>query len=90
MTTQTYRVRMGVVALLATMGSTVALAQPPFMRNMYTGPVVLPQVDPRAPVEDTIGLDDDWQRDRIESQNLPNPVPNTPETRAQGEQMYDV
>ena len=48
--------RAGLLALMLTMGSTVALAQLPFMRNMYTGPVVLPQVDTRAPVENTIEL----------------------------------
>ena len=82
--------RAWLLALMLTMGSTVALAQLPFMRNMHTGPVVMPQVDTRAPVENTIAVDGDWLRDRIESQNIPNPVPNTPEARAEGAQMYDV
>jgi mono/diheme cytochrome c family protein len=80
MTRPTHRAA-GLLALMLTMGSTVAFAQLPFMRNMYTGPVVLPQVETRAPVEDTIAVDGDWLRD---------PVPNTPETRAEGAQMYDV
>ena len=60
------------------------------MRNMYTGPVVLPQVDPRAPVEDTIAVDGERQRDRLESRDLPNPVPDTPAVLAEGEWLYDV
>ena len=71
-------------------GSAVTLAQPPFMKNMHTGPVVLPQVETRAPAEDTIAVDGVQVRDRIESQHLPNPVPNTAKTRATGERMYDV
>ena len=38
-------------------GTAVTLAQPPFMRNMHSGPVVMPHVEPRIPVEDTIAID---------------------------------
>jgi len=76
-------------ALVAAAGA-VVLAQPAFMRNMYTGPVVLPQVDPRVPVEDTIAVDGERQRDRLESRDLPNPVPDTPAVLAEGEWLYDV
>ena len=85
----TSRVSMGLVVLL-TVSSTVALAQPPFMKNMYTGPVVLPQVETRAPADDTIAVDGVRLRDRIESRDLPNPVPNTSESLATGEQMYGI
>jgi mono/diheme cytochrome c family protein len=86
----TSRIGLSVLAAVLTMGSTVALAQLPFMRNMHTGPVVMPQVDTRAPVDDTIAVDGVRLRDRIESQHLPNPVPNTSESRATGAQMYNV
>jgi mono/diheme cytochrome c family protein len=85
----TSRVGMCVVVML-TVISTVALAQPPFMKNMYKGPVVLPQVDTRVPADDTIAVDGVRLRDRIESQGLPNPVPNTSASRATGEEMYRV
>jgi mono/diheme cytochrome c family protein len=74
--------------VLATGGATVA--QMLFMRNMYTGPVVLPQVETRAPVEDTIAVNGERLRDRIESMELPNPVMNTPDTLAEGEWLYGV
>ena len=77
-------------AVLVAAAGAVALAQPAFMRNMYTGPVVLPQVDPRVPVEDTIAVDGERQRDRLESRDLPNPVPDTPAVLAEGEWLYDV
>ncbi len=77
-------------AVLVAAAGAVALAQPAFMRNMYTGPVVLPQVDPRVPVEDTIAVDGERQRDRLESRDLPNPVPDTPAVLADGEWLYDV
>ena len=82
--------RGGLVAVLVAAGGAIALAQPAFMRNMYTGPVVLPQVEPRTPVEDTIAVDGERQRDRLESRDLPNPVPDTPAALAEGEWLYDV
>ena len=82
--------RGALAAVLVAAGGAIVLAQPAFMRNMYTGPVVLPQVDPRAPVEDTIAVDGQQPRDRIESRDLPNPVPDTPASRAEGEWLYDV
>ena len=62
----------------------------PWTRNMYTGPVVLPQVAPRVPVEDTIAVDGPQILDRLSSQGLPNPRPNTPEVRDEGAWLYDV
>jgi mono/diheme cytochrome c family protein len=85
----TSRVLATVVVLVA-LSSIAALAQPPFMKNMFTGPVVLPQVDTRAPADDTIAVDGVRLRDRIESRDLPNPVPNTSESLATGERMYGV
>ncbi len=78
------------VVAMAGMGGTVGQAQLPFMRNMHTGPVVLPQVESRIPVEDTIAIDGEQHRDRFELQNLPNPVPNTPAALAEGEWLYGV
>ena len=82
--------RVALVAVLVAAGGAIALAQPAFMRNMYTGPVVLPQVEPRVPVEDTIAVDGQRQRDRLESRDLPNPVPDTQAARAEGEWLYEV
>ena len=62
----------------------------PWTRNMYTGPVVLPQVAPRVPVEDAIAVDGPQILDRLSSQGLPNPRPNTPEVRDEGAWLYDV
>ena len=72
------------------MGGTVALAQLSFMRNMHTGPVVQPQVEPRVPVEDTIAIDGEQHRDRFELRDLPNPVPNGRAALAEGEWLYGV
>ena len=84
------RARGALAVVLVAAAGAVVLAQPAFMRNMYTGPVVLPQVDPRVPVEDTIAVDGERQRDRLESRDLPNPVPDTPAVLAEGEWLYDV
>ena len=77
-------------AVAAASADAVVLAQPAIMRNMHTGPVVLPQVDPRAPAEDTIAVDGERQRDRLESRDLPNPTPDTPAVRAEGAWLYGV
>jgi mono/diheme cytochrome c family protein len=82
--------RLAVTAAIVVMGSAVALAQLSFMRNMYTSSVVLPQVAPRVPVEDAIAVDGPQILDRLSSRELPNPVPNTPETLAEGEWLYGV
>ena len=84
------RARAALAAVLAAAGGAAVAAQPAFMRNMHVGPVVLPQVDPRPPVEDTIAVDGQRKRDRIESRDLPNPVPDTPAVRAEGEWLYEV
>ena len=77
-------------ALLLIVAGGAALAQFSFMRNMYEGPVVLPQVAPRVPVEDTIAVDGARIRDRLESMDLANPVPNTADARQQGAWLYEV
>lgn len=84
------RARAALAAIVAASAGAAVLAQPAFMRNMHVGPVVLPQVDPRPPVEDTIAVDGQRQRDRIESRDLPNPVPDTPAALAEGEWLYEV
>ena len=71
-------------------GSAVTLAQPPFMRNMHSGPVVMPHVEPRIPVENTIAIDGQRHRDRLESRDLANPIPNTPAALEQGAWLYSV
>ena len=82
--------RLILVGLVVAITGTVVLGQPPFMRNMHTGPVVLPQVETRVPVDGTIAIDGEQLRDRIESQDLPNPVTPTPAALAEGEWLYGV
>ena len=82
--------RLAATGAIVVMGGAVALAQLSFMRNMHTGPVVLPQVEPRVPVENTIAIDGEQRRDRLESRDLPNPVQSTPEALADGEWIYGV
>ena len=79
-----------VIACLLAIAATPGLAQPPIMRNMHTGPVVLPGTDPRVPAEDTIAVDGVRLRDRIESQDLPNPLTASPEVLAEGERLYGI
>ncbi len=76
--------------LVVAVTGSIVLGQPAFMRNMHTGPVVLPQVEPRVPVEGTIAINGEQLRDRLESQDLPNPVPPTPAAFAEGEWLYGV
>ncbi len=62
----------------------------PWTRNMFTSPVVQPQVAPRVPVEDTIAVDGIQILDKISSIDLPNPLPNTPEVLQEGAWLYGV
>jgi len=78
------------VWVLLAMGTTTAAAQPAFMLNMHKGPVVLPQVETWTPVEDTIAIDGDRLRNRIESRDLRNPIPHTRQALKQGEWLYEV
>ena len=80
----------GIGVVMMVMGGAVATVQLPFMRNMHTSPVVLPQVESRNLVEDTVAIDGEQHRDRFELQSLPNPVPDTPEALADGEWLYGV
>ena len=82
--------RLVLTGVIVMMAGAVTVAQLSFMRNMYTGPVVLPQVQSRVPVDDTIAVDGERLRDRIESRDLPNPLPNTPAALAEGEWLYGV
>ena len=82
--------RLAVTAVIVTLGGAVALAQLSFMRNMYTSPVVLPQVAPRVPVEETIAVDGPQILDRLSSRELPNPVPNTLTAVDEGAWLYGV
>ena len=80
----------GPTVLTLLLGGSVLLAQPTFMRNMHKGPVVMPHTQPRIPVEGTIAVNNQRLRDRLESRDLPNPVPNTAETLEEGAWLYDV
>ena len=75
------------IILVAAGAATLAF---PWTRNMYTSPVVLPQVAPRMPVDDTIAVDGPQILDRLSSQGLPNPRPDTPEVRDEGAWLYGV
>ncbi|MDP7338588.1 MAG: cytochrome c [Vicinamibacterales bacterium] len=82
--------RLFLIALLLAMTGAVTSAQLRFMRNMFTSPVVQPQVAPRVPVEDTIPVDGTQILDKISSIDLPNPRPNTPEVLQEGAWLYGV
>ena len=84
-----YLVRILATAVLLLTGTT-AWSQPTFMRNMFTGPVVMPHEDPRTPVEDTLAIDGPERRDRLGSRDIPNPVARTTDTLEQGAWLYDV
>ena len=83
----TNRVVVTAITVVAAAAATLAF---PWTRNMYTGPVVLPQVAPWVPVEDTIAVDGPQILDRLSAQGLPNPRPNTPEVLDEGAWLYDV
>ena len=84
----TERAVLAAIIILAAAGAaTLAF---PWTRDMHTGSVVLPQVAPRVPVEDTIAVDGPQILDRLSSQGLPNPRPNTPEVVAEGAWLYGV
>ena len=82
-----YRVGVAAIILVAAGAATLAF---PWTRNMYTGSVVLPQVAPRVPVEDTIAVDGPQILDRLSSQGLPNPRPRTPDVLDEGAWLYGV
>lgn len=83
-------VRLLAMSVLLVLSGTSAWAQPTFMRNMFTGPVVMPHEDPRAPVEDTLAIDDPERRDRLGSRDIPNPVAPTADALEEGEWLYNV
>ena len=86
--TSSSRVTVATVLILAA-AAAVTLAFP-WTRDMHTGPVVLPQVAPRMPVEDTISLDGPQILDRLSSRGLLNPRPDTPEVLEEGAWLYGV
>ena len=79
---------MATVLILAAAGAaTLAF---PWTRNMHTGPVVLPQVAPWVPVEDTIAVDGPQILDRLSARGVRNARPGTPEVLEEGAWLYGV
>ena len=74
--------------LVCVVGSSVLALS--WFRNMWTGPVVLPQTELRMPPERSMPTDGLRQLNRRQARDLPNPVPNTPTTVAQGENLYNT
>ena len=65
--------------------SVLALSQ---IRDMWTGPVVLPQSEHRPPPERSMATDQARQLNRRQARDLPNPLANNPATIAQGAKLY--
>ena len=60
------------------------------MRNMYTGPACCPRSSPGRRSRIRLPWTASSGANRIESRDLPNPLPDTPAARAEGEWLYDV
>lgn len=77
------------IAIVLVAGS-VALALT-WIRNMWTGPVVLPQTEARTPPENTLAVGGPRIMDRLDADEaLTNPRPASPEVLAEGAQLYGV
>lgn len=75
-------------ALIVTMAGAALLALP-WIRNMWTGPVLLPQTHARTPPDDSLSVDGPRIMNRREARTkLTNPLVATPETLAQGAELY--
>ena len=62
-----------------------------WIRNMWTGPAVLPQTEARVPPERSMAVDAPRIMNRREARTgLTNPLDETPDTIAEGEALYDA
>lgn len=79
-------------------GTTVALALAvsslsalPWIKDMWVGPVVMPQTRTVLPPEDTLSVDGPQLMNRIDARDkLTNPVPASAEVLAEGANLYRI
>ena len=77
-------------ALIVMAAGAVALTFP-WIHDMYTGPVVLPQSQPLTPPEDTLAVGAPRIIDRIDAEfALTNPLPASPDVMADGARLYGI
>ena len=78
------------VLLLVAFASVSASALP-WIRDMWVGPVVLPQTLPMTPPENVLSVDAPQLMNRIDSRDkLVNPRPASPEVLAEGAELYRI
>ena len=93
-----YGTRLAMVLLAALWVTACAPADAPrdpdartWIRNMWTGPAVLPQTEARALPEGSMAVDAPRIMNRREARTaLTNPLAETPAVLAEGEALYDV
>jgi mono/diheme cytochrome c family protein len=78
------------VVLLVALASASASAFP-WIRDMWVGPVVLPQTLPMTPPENVLSVDGPQLMNRIDSRDkLVNPRPASLEVLAEGAELYRI
>jgi mono/diheme cytochrome c family protein len=76
------------LALLLAGGSVSAF---PWIRDMWVGPVILPQLRPMTPPENVLAIDGQQAMNRIDSRDkLHNPLPASRTILAQGAELYGI
>ena len=82
----------GTILTVVLAGTAISAYRLTLMRNMYEGPVVLPQTRPvLAPPDGTVPVAGPQIFDRIEAgERLTNPLPASPEVLAEGAELYRI
>ena len=82
----------GATLIIVLAGTALSAYTLTLMRNMYEGPVVLPQTRPvLAPPDGTVPVEGPQIFDRIEARDrLSNPLPASPEVLAEGAELYHI
>ena len=63
----------------------------PWIRDMWVGPVVLPQTRPMTPPDDVLSVDGPQRMNRIDARDkLRNPLAASPEVRTEGAELYRI
>ncbi len=81
--------RLLATALLVCVAGSSALALT-WIRNMWTGPAVLPQTEARTPPERSMTTDGRRLLNRRQARDIPNPLPETDAMVAEGATLYDT
>ena len=79
------------VALLVCAVTGASVSAFPWIRDMWVGPVVLPNTRPMAPPEEVLSVDGPQQMNRIDARDkLTNPLPVSADVLAQGAELYRI